>query len=54
MVQSRYTNGVAEVRQVNAYYPFGMNIRTLSDNFGANGNEYLYQGKELDNELGLN
>lgn len=44
------------VRQVNSYYPYGMNITSLSGepvNIRASGNEYLYNGKMLQDELGL-
>ena len=46
------------IRQVNNYYPFGMNIRELSGNLGIKGsklvfNEYLYNGKMYQDELGL-
>ncbi len=44
------------VRQVNSYYPYGMNITSLSGepvNIRASGNEYLYNGKMFQDELGL-
>ncbi len=47
------TNGI---RQVNAYYPFGMQINNLSadDGLSKNMNEYKYKGKMFQDELGLN
>ncbi|MBL7903469.1 MAG: hypothetical protein JNL22_00465 [Bacteroidales bacterium] len=45
-----------KVRQVNSYYAFGMNIKELSKN-GSNRvhpNEYLYNGKMMQDEQGLN
>jgi RHS repeat-associated protein len=44
------------IRQVNAYYPFGMNIKSLSANSTSvlHRNEYLYNGKMVQDELGLN
>ncbi len=44
------------IRQVNAYYPFGMNISSLSANSTSilQHNEYLYNGKMFQDELGLN
>ena len=43
------------IRQVNAYYPFGMNINTLSASKISKyeRNEYLYNGKMFQDELGL-
>ena len=44
------------IRQVNAYYPFGMNISSLSANSTSilQPNEYKYNGKMFQDELGLN
>ncbi len=44
------------IRQVNAYYPFGMNISSLSANSTSTlqPNEYKYNGKMFQDELGLN
>jgi len=44
------------VRQVNSYYPFGMNIKELSANSSStvHRNEYLYNGKMMQDEMGLN
>jgi len=45
------------IRQVNAYYPFGMNIRGLSSNkrsIVVQRNEYQYNGKMYQDEMGLN
>jgi len=48
-------SGTAELREVNAYYPYGMNIRGLSGVYNTfRPNEFFYQGKEMDDELGLN
>ena len=44
---------ISEVVQVNAYYPFGMNHGANIN--GANGAyKYQYNGKEFDDDLGLN
>ena len=41
-------------RQVDAYYPFGMNIKELSQTSDAYlANEYLYNGKMYQDEMGL-
>jgi RHS repeat-associated protein len=49
------SNGQVVLRQVNGYYPYGMNIKGLSGYFNTTAiNEYLFQGKEFDNELDLN
>lgn len=57
-VRVAYANdGVKDgIRQVNAYYPFGMNISALSANSSSilQHNEYLYNGKMFQDELGLN
>lgn len=51
--------GEVEVKQVNSYYPFGMNIKGLSTFNDAptskayQPNEYLYNGKMFQDELGL-
>jgi len=44
------------VMQTNTYYPFGMEILTLTENSTSpnNKNEYKYNGKMLQDELGLN
>jgi len=44
------------IRQVNAYYPFGMNINPLTANKISKykRNEFLYNGKMFQDELGLN
>jgi hypothetical protein len=44
------------IRQVNAYYPLGMNVKSLSANSTSvlHRNEYLYNGKIYQDELGLN
>jgi len=54
-VALRHENGVLKTRQVNSYYPFGMNIKGLSQN-GIDltlPNEYLYNGKMMQDEMGL-
>ncbi len=45
-----------DIRQINSYYPFGMSIRGLSANLPSTlaKNEYLYNGKMFQDELGLN
>ncbi|MEN0050627.1 MAG: RHS repeat-associated core domain-containing protein, partial [Bacteroidota bacterium] len=45
--------GVAEVIDENHYYPFGMLIEELTDRMNPTDNDYLYNGKELDEEFGL-
>jgi len=41
-------------RQVDAYYPFGMNIKELSQTSDAYlANEYMYNGKMYQDEMGL-
>jgi len=44
-----------KTQQVNSYYPFGMNIKGLSANGSATykPNEYLYNGKMMQDEMGL-
>lgn len=58
---SYIVSGPATVRvtQINSYYPFGMNIKGLSANstntyFTTKPNEYLYNGKMAQDEMGLN
>lgn len=47
------TNGAAEVKQQADYYPFGMMISNTAEAYAANDNDYLYNGKERqDNLLG--
>jgi RHS repeat-associated protein len=53
-----YKNNALLVKQVNSYYPFGMNIKGLTTyTFGVDRkhptNEYLYNGKMFQDELGL-
>lgn len=53
-----YTNNALRIKQVNSYYPFGMNIKGLTTS-GIKAeskhpaNEYLYNGKMFQDELGL-
>lgn len=52
-------NGSVAVKQSNSYYPFGMNIKELSLNetFESSKpyiNEYKYNGKMFQDEIGLN
>ena len=50
-----YEGGNLKIRQVNSYYAFGMSIKTLCQN-GSNRvhpNEYLYNGKMMQDEMGL-
>ncbi len=45
----------AQSTQVNNYYPFGMNIKNLTINRPyTQPNEYLYNGKMMQDEMGLN
>jgi RHS repeat-associated protein len=45
----------SDICQINHYYPFGLNMDGNWNNFGCNsrGNKYQYNGKELNDELGL-
>lgn len=49
-------NGVVTTRQIDSYYPFGMNIKGLTVNklSAVRPNEYLYNGKMFQDEGGLN
>ena len=51
-----YDNTTGQPKQVNASYPFGLQIATLSSNSPSTNspNEYLYNGKMAQDELGLN
>jgi hypothetical protein len=42
----------SEVMQANDPYPFGMNMAGLTYPVGTPKNDYLYNGKELQDELG--
>jgi RHS repeat-associated protein len=55
-VTCRLDHGAIKVRQVDSYYPFGMNIKGLSQNSTdvTRPNEYLYNGKMFQDEMGLN
>ena len=47
-------NGDAEVLQRNHYYPFGLRVESPSfQNLGDPANRYLYNGKELQTDLGM-
>jgi RHS repeat-associated protein len=50
-VTFRDKNGVAELLQENHYYPFGMN---QEGKWASTPNKYQYNGKELNEDLGLN
>jgi RHS repeat-associated protein len=54
-VTCRMDHGQVRVRQVDSYYPFGMNIKELSQNSTdkVKPNEYLYNGKMMQDEMGL-
>ncbi len=54
-VACRRENGVLKTRQVDSYYPFGMNIKGLTSNSTDvnRPNEYLYNGKMMQDEMGL-
>jgi RHS repeat-associated protein len=54
-VACRRENGVLKTRQVDNYYPFGMNIKglTLNSTDVNRPNEYLYNGKQMQDEMGL-
>lgn len=54
-----FEGGVIKSRQVDSYYPFGMNIKGLTLNSGDipkgyKCNEYLFNGKMFQDEMGLN
>ncbi|MEM8524808.1 MAG: DUF6443 domain-containing protein [Bacteroidota bacterium] len=46
-------SGSPEVIDENHYYPFGMLIEDLTMRTNSPDNDYLYNGKELDEELGV-
>ena len=46
-------DGDAEILQENHYYPFGLAMTMSSSPSAAPPNDYLYNGKELQTELGL-
>ena len=48
------SDGNAELIQEDSYYPFGMLMPGLSAIYGTTNNNYLYNGKELYEEKGLN
>jgi RHS repeat-associated protein len=50
-----WQNYTLKTQQVNSYYPFGMNIKGLTANGSATykPNEYLYNGKMMQDEMGL-
>jgi RHS repeat-associated protein len=50
-VTFRDKNGTAEILQENHYYPFGMN---QEGKWASTPNKYQYNGKELNEDLGLN
>ena len=54
-VACRRENGVLKTRQVDSYYPFGMNIKGLTSNSTDvnRPNKYLYNGKMMQDEMGL-
>ena len=54
-VACRRENGVLKTRQVDSYYPFGMNIKGLTSNSTDvnRPNKYLYNGKQMQDEMGL-
>ncbi|QQS28142.1 MAG: RHS repeat-associated core domain-containing protein [Sphingobacteriales bacterium] len=46
-------DGTAEILQQTTYYPFGLPIEELSETFDGVGNNYQYNGKELNDDFGL-
>ena len=48
------TPPVLEVHQRNFYYPFGMPMKGAWNDVALPNFDYLYNGKEQDEELGLN
>ena len=51
----RVAQSVSTVKEVNAYYPFGMLIGALSFQAAGDGyNAYKYSQKELQTEMNLN
>ena len=48
-------SGKVLIGQVNAYYPYGAPIKALTTNYTTDHkNKYLYQGKEMQDEHGVN
>ena len=47
-------NGVPELLQDNQYYPFGMQIGNLCYEASGGDNKYKFNGKELQDDFGLN
>ena len=47
-------NGTVEIVQENHYYPFGMQMNGNWHNKQNVKNDYLYNSKELNTDLGLN
>ena len=45
------TEGIAAVKQINNYYPFGLKMSL--ECYSISDNKYLYGGKELDDHFGL-
>jgi len=48
------SSGIAYIMQENHYYPFGMQMNGSWHNNQDVKNDYLYNGKELNTEIGLN
>ncbi|QQS28136.1 MAG: RHS repeat-associated core domain-containing protein [Sphingobacteriales bacterium] len=46
-------DGTAEILQQTNYYPFGLPIEELSETYDGVGNNYQYNGKELNDDFGL-
>jgi len=46
-------DGTPEILQQTTYYPFGLPIQELSTTFDGEGNNYQYNGKELNEDFGL-
>ncbi|QQS27556.1 MAG: RHS repeat-associated core domain-containing protein [Sphingobacteriales bacterium] len=46
-------DGDPEILQQTNYYPFGLPIQELSTTFDGEGNNYQYNGKELNEDFGL-
>jgi RHS repeat-associated protein len=47
-------DGIPEIIQENHFYPFGLHLKGDFVQNTSQGNKYLYNGKELDTDFGLN
>lgn len=54
VIEPTSTAGVANVLQQTHYYPFGMRMSEISTSLADTSNNYLYNGKEFQDDFGLN